>query len=254
MKKYLNIFLTLILVLFSFYYTDKVSKFIKKHDPIMIKILDNKDKLENNPINAIIINNTMIPGKMGIKVNINKSYKKMKKINKYIESLYIFDYIKPNISIKNQYDKVIINGNNYNHNISILLKINNIDILKKLKDNSFNFILTNDFINNNKLYLSKISNNIVVIEQNNLNNLDIINYCYIENTFNSYCSKYNIYTIKPQFITNNNYYNTSKLIKNGSILAYNIINENNIKELNTIISYIKTLNYKIVSIDELIKE
>ena len=40
----------------------------------------------------------------------------MKRINKYIDSLYVYNYIKPNISIKYLYDKLIINGNNYNKN------------------------------------------------------------------------------------------------------------------------------------------
>ena len=221
----------------------------------MIKILKNKHKFEQKEINAKIENNTIIPGISSKTVNINESYKKMKRINKYIESLYVFDYKTPAISIKNNYNKLIIKGNPLNKKISILLKINDINILKKLKDNSsLNFILEPTFINENYNYLKTIYNNIIVLENNYLENSNIINYCYSLDTFNSYCSIYNKYTIKPNFITNNYFYNTYDLIENGAILAYNITNEKNINDINFIISFIKSLNIKIVSIDELIKE
>ena len=253
MKKYFNILFTILLLIFSFYYTNKISNYLKSKDPIMINILNNKNKYEYKSINAIIDNNTIIPGKSSKTIDINKSYKKMKRINKYTESLLVFNYNKPDISIDNRYDKLIINGNNTNRNISILLKINDINILKKLKDDSLNFILDNNFIKNNLDYLTNIKNNIIILEQLNINNLNLIDYCYSNNIFYSYCKNYHKYTIKPTFINNNYYYNTNKLIKNGSILAYNI-NNNNLEELKIIISYIKTLNYKIVSIDNLIKE
>ncbi|MBQ8891887.1 MAG: hypothetical protein IJ068_03375 [Bacilli bacterium] len=220
----------------------------------MQKIINNKDKFEIQAIDAIIDNDTIIPGKSAKKVNIEASYKKMKRVNKYTESLYVFDYKLPDISLKNNYDKLIISGNPINKNISILVKLNDLEILKKLKDNkSLNFILNESFINENYYDLKNISNNIVILENTNLINLDIIDYCY-SLSFNSYCTIYNKYTIKPNFITNNYFYNTYKYIENGSILAYNIINESNINDLSNIITYIKTLNYHIVSLDELIKE
>ena len=255
MKKFLNIILTIILLIFSFYYTKTVAEFIKNKDLIMIKIKENSYKFETNSIDAIIKNDTIIPGKSSKKVNINASYKKMKRIKKYTESLYVFEYKKPKISLKDHYDKIIINGNTKNKNISILIKVQSLELLKKINTDPFlNFILDNDFINTNLDYIIKLDNNIVVLEQNNLNNLEIIDYCYSENIFNKYCINYKIYTIKPTFITNNYYYNTFKLINNGSILAYNILNENDIKDINLVISYIKTLNYNIVSIDNLINE
>ena len=254
MRKIFNIILSITILIFSFYYTHIVSIYIKENDNIMQEIKKNKDKFEQKEINAIIDNDTIIPGKCSKKVNIELSYKKMKRVNKYTESLLVFEEVKPSISIEKKYDKLIISGNPTNKNISILVKVNDINILKKLKDNeSLNFILDQTFINNNYNYLKTINNNIVILENNNLVNLDIISYCYSV-TYNLYCKNYNKYTIKPNFITNNYFYNTYKIIKNGAIIAYNIINENNIDNLNNIITYIKTLNYNILSIDELIKE
>ena len=254
MKKYLNILFTSILFIFSFYYTNIISNYIKNHDPIMIKIKANKNILEIKSINAIINNNTIIPGKKGKIIDINKTYTKMKKINKYTESLIVYKEILPDISLKNNFDNLVINGNLNTKNISILIKINNLEILKKLKDDSLNFILTIDFINDNYEYLKILNNNIIVLENNNLTNLNIIDYCYSLETFLNYCKKYHKYTLKFEIITNNYFYNTNLLIQNGKMLAYNIINDQDILELNNIISYLKTLNYKVVSIDTLLKE
>jgi len=254
MKKYLNIILTLSLLIFSFYYTHIVSNYIKGKDHVMQEILKNKTKFEEAPVDAYIEGNSIIPGKSGKTVDIDKSYKNMKRVNKYIESLYIYNYNKPNISLNGNFDKLIISGNKSSKNISILLKINDLDILKKLKNNSLNFILDINFINDNLNYVKTISNNIIVLEQTNLNNLDLINYCYSENTFKAYCSSYFKYTVKGELITNDYFYNTYKILNNGVIIIYDIKTQNNINDLNIVISYIKSLKYNIVSLDELIKE
>ena len=50
------------------------------------------------------------------------------------------------------------------------------------------------------------------------------------------------------------YYNSINKLKNGKILCFRILNNNSLKELDVLIKSINNLNYKIVSIDELIKE
>ncbi len=68
------------------------------------------------------------------------------------------------------------------------------------------------------------------------------------------CSNYNKYTIVPTIINHDYYYSTYQELKNGKIFLYNILNDNNIKELNVLIKGLSNLGYKIVSLDELIKE
>ena len=252
MKNKFNIVITILLIIFSFYYTKIVSDFIKNKDPLMIKIKEQKIILDKKPNNLKIKNDYIILGSKGKIIDINKSYSKMKKINKYDESLLVYKGIEPNISIKNIYDKVIINGSPNLKYIVILLKIDNIDLLKKIKDSNINIILNKNFINNNINYLNQINNNIVVLEQDNILNIKRIDYCYIENSFKNYCGIYNKWTIKPIFITHDYYYNTYNNLTNGKIFAYNILNEKNLEELKTIISAIKNLNYEIVSLDKLI--
>lgn len=63
----------LVLVLFSFFYTDRVMNFINKKDPLMNKIDLLKDKYEILPVNAVLDSNTIIPGVKGKSVDLDKS-------------------------------------------------------------------------------------------------------------------------------------------------------------------------------------
>ncbi len=254
MKKIFNFLFTLILFLFSFYYSKRVLIFIKNKDPLMQEIKSNQNKYFKEPINAIITNNTIIPGLSGTKLNINASYQKLKKIKKFDSSSLIIDKIKPSISLLNNYNKYIINGNSKKKNISIIINTNNLDIIKYYKNTNINFILSKNDILNNINYLNTISNNIIIY-QSDLVKLKRINYCYDININNpNICSKYNLFTIIPDIITSNYYYNSINKLKNGKILCFRVLNNNSLKELNVLLNSINNLNYKIVSIDELIKE
>ena len=252
MKKTFNIILTFLLLSFSFYYTNVVSNYLKNKDPLMIKIKSQEFKYKKNPTNAIIKDNTIIPGVSGISINIDASYANMKKINNYSENLLVFNYLKPKISLENNKDKLIIQGNLKNKNISIILKINNLNILKQIleenKNTNLNFLFSNNFIQENAPFLENLTNNIV--SETSTNNLT--DYCY---TFNfqkeNTCKKP---MIVPTMITHDYYYNTYQVLENGKILLYQLINENSLQELKILLSGIRNLNYNIVSLDNLLKE
>jgi len=253
MKSFFNFVLTILLIYFSFYYTNLVSNYLKSKDPIMIKLKSVENEYQEDYVNAIIVNNTIIPGLNGKIIDLNKSYLKMKKLNSYNDSLLVFKEIKPSISIYDNYDKFIINGNNKLKQVSILLKINDLNILKQIDNKNINFILSSNFINNNLSYLNNIKNSIVV-SQNDLEN-NLFDYCYTLNTNEkNNCKDINKFTIIPNFITYNYYYNTYKILQNGSILAYNVLNYQDINEINILINGIKNLGYDIVSLDKLIRE
>ena len=256
MKKISNFIFTIFLFYASFYYTNIISSFIKNKDPLMLKIKESSKKYYQKPQSAIIHNNTIIPGLKGLEIDIDNSYKKMKRINSFQESLLIYKTIEPVISIKDHKDKLIIQGNPNYKNIIFLLKINDINLLKKLiyKNSSINLILELKFIEENNEYLNTIPNNIIVLETNKLNNIYLIDYCYILKDFKNYCQIYNKYTIYPEIINYDYYYNTYQTITNGKIFAYNIINENNVKTLKQLEIAIKNLGYQIVSLDKLIEE
>ncbi len=120
-----KVIITIVLFIFSFLLIKSGSFLIRENDKLMKTIKEKQDIYNQEPINAIITNNTMIPGISGKKVNLKKSYQKMKGINEFQESLLVFDEIKPSKSINSIYDKVIVSGNQSINKISIVLENNN---------------------------------------------------------------------------------------------------------------------------------
>ena len=248
MKK--KIFLTIILFLFSYYYTYKCINFLKYNDILMQEIIKKQYYYNKEPSNAIITANTMIPCVNGYQVNLNESYKKMKKINKFDQSLLVYDKIKCQKSISNYYDKVIISGNKTKNNISIILNIDEEEL----------FDVINKILITNNVYGNILSNKKLDISNTNYKN--IVSYQY--NSFTDYCITKNLqvnkmckdrktHTVLVRNISNLFLINTKNIIENGIIIIYNF-NKNNYNELNIVIKYLKNNNYHLVSIDELIKE
>ena len=131
MKKVLKNISLLILVLFSFFYTDKVMDLVNRKDPLMNKINLLKYKYEILPVNAILEDNTIIPGIKGKSVNLDKSYENMKKSGIFREDYLIYNDILPSEMLSNNMDKYIIKGNDYNNRVALLIIIdpNNMDIV-----------------------------------------------------------------------------------------------------------------------------
>ena len=98
----------------------------------MKEIINNKSKFEIKSVNAIIKNNTIIPGKKGKEVDLEKTYTKMKQYGTYNESLTVFKETKPTVSIEDNYDKYITSGNKENKNISFIFKVEKDTNINKL--------------------------------------------------------------------------------------------------------------------------
>ena len=94
-----------VLVLFSFFYTDKVMNLINKNDPLMNKIDLLKDKYEILPVNAILEDNTIIPGVKGKIVDLDKSYDNMKVSGIFREDYLIYNELLPSELLSNNMDK-----------------------------------------------------------------------------------------------------------------------------------------------------
>ena len=123
MKKILNMIGICLLTAFSFYYTNKMVELSKSKDPIMVEINNSKENFVFNAIDAVISNNYIIPGLNGIKVDVESSYYKMIELGEYNANLYTL-FLKCQNSIKDNYDKFIINGNKNKKEIVIVFKVN----------------------------------------------------------------------------------------------------------------------------------
>ena len=275
MNNKIKLLLGVLLALFSFYYTAKSIDLVKRIDPIMERIEKNQDKFNISPIDARIVDDTIIPGLKGKKVNINLTYNKMKDYGTYNESLTILKDISPKVSIKNNYDKYIISGNKKKRSVSIIFYIDDIDKYRLITNyidlehiNSTLFIDSDLIESISENDLSKYH---IELNYKEINNVYVSsNTSYIENITNkknSYCitrnrnkrllnicNKYKYHTIIPSIILDNNPTITiKKELSNGSIILVDITNEIK-KELDYIIYYIKSKGYDVISLNDLLKE
>lgn len=277
MKKLFEILGIIALMSFSFFYTEKTLSVVKENDEIMIEIKEKKEQFEKEAIDANIIDDKITPGIHGLEVDLDSSYSKMRRYGKYNESLIVTKEKNPEISIKDNYDKFVIGGNEKLNKVSftfLATKDSKIDkILNTLKEKEIYATFFIDFYFYEDTKLKTISS--LGHEIGNLS----INYNYKDATFawlntkikkyqdHTYCysdddnketlllcSISEIYTISPSIITDTKpLYEIKKQLKNGSIISFHI-NENLEKELPLIINYIKGKGLDIVPLEELLKE
>ena len=258
MKQYYKIIITLLLFLFSLYYTNKGIKLLKMKDPLMQEIITKTSLYNIMPKEAIITNTTIIPGTKGQIVNTLKSYDKMKKLGVFNENLLVYDLVLPKENYQNIYDKIIVM--NYDNNqISLVFNINNIEVYKEIKNILENYNLkgnyyfTNTFFTNNKEEIIKITDPILV---NNLYNLkdytNYIDYCLVYETNDNPCKNRKHTILANINIDTYHFTYTKNNLHNGNIIAYTF-HKNNIKDLNLILNYLLNYKYEILTIDELLQ-
>ena len=73
-KKIIQILTVSLLMLFSFFYTNKSIELIRETDPLMKKIKATTEKYKVDAVDAKIIGNKIIPGKTGKEIDYQKSY------------------------------------------------------------------------------------------------------------------------------------------------------------------------------------
>jgi len=247
MSKLFNIILTIILFIISLNYTNEIIIYFQKKDPLMQEIINKQNDYYIKPFDAVITKNMVIKEVNGRKIDIKKSYQKMKKLGIFNESLLVYEEILPNKSYVNIYDKVIIpRGDN---NISLILEIDNLDLFNKA-----NMILKSNNVNASLLVTN--SKNVFSVNESNFDSIVATNYyagithCISFNHFiNDECKNNKKYTflVKENIISNNFLNNTKKAIDNGcSIIIYRF-NNNNLTNLNTIIKYLKSNQIDVAS-------
>lgn len=263
MKDYIKYIFIFTLFILSLIYTNSVTLLARNNDPIMKRIKYEYNSFQIESVNAAINNDSIIPGINGLEIDINKSYKYMKKINSYNKLLLKYKDIIPEISISNIYNKYISSGNSLKRNISIVIYIkDSIKSISNIKDYKLNVFLDTSIISNNL----NINNNIKIYNGGNnleynyssilinnvIKNYNNSNYCININKNNNNlmeCSRNKMYSISPNIIYNN--FNDIINISNGSIIYFN---ESNIKCINYISNYLVKKGYDIVYLDELLSE
>ena len=279
MKTIKNYLFLLVFLLGSFYYTNRSIEIMRNQDPIMKQIDQNSEKYQINPVNAEIIDNTIIPGVTGHMVDREKSYHQMKQYGNYNETMTVLKEIKPEVSKDLYYNKYIETGNPNERRIALVFPILEgktfetlLTLLKKENVNATIFIDGNDLDENISLlkkyddheyellsFQKKYNASYLKTAESYLENItkQKTEYCYTEKENKellNYCSKNKHHVIKPKIILNNNLtYHLKKTITNGSVIAIHVT-EANIKEISPMIQYIKSKGYRFESLKNLLKE
>lgn len=276
MKTFFKLTGLLVLFFFSFFYTEKVINVITEQDEIMIKIKENEEKNNIPSTNAIINKNTITPGLSGKEINIDKSYKEMKKLGTYNENMLVYTKVLPEVSINNNKNKYIRSGNKNFTEVSLIFKINkNTDLQKLLtlldKNNTkANFFISYEYLEKHINEIEKEKNieyynygkngtyndEIILIANNIISKKsNPANICLTETNTNNtlkICSENEQFTIYPGII-NGTINSIKSKINNGSIISFEVTNTT-LNELPLIINYINSKGYTISLLSELINE
>ena len=270
-----------LLVLFSFYYTEKAIVLLESNDPLMKEIKNKGESREEEAINAKVDGDYLIPGYNGLVIDLDESFTKMKGYGSYNDALLVFEEVEPNISIDDYYDKYISSGNGISTNISLVFTVDNssytdnlLNILKEMKVIG-TFFLDGEYIDKNTYFVTDAvvnGNEVEVLSYNN--NYDELlfkasidkvktltsttpKYCYAtydnEEILNL-CSKLSMHTIIPTLKLDSNIYSSAKgNLRSGSIISVKLT-ESNIAELKVLINYIKQRGFTLVTLDTLLNE
>lgn len=267
MKKYFEYFGLITLICFSFFITEQTVSVVKEVDDIMVQIKNNYLSYTKIGMDAIIFDGGIIPGLNTKKVNIEKSYQKMKEKGVYDSNFYIYDSIPPNISIVNNFDKKIVSGNKSKKLVSFIFFVDDSSIgeLEKLVQieipiniivEPYNIDKLVKFLGNNSqinILANADNDEEYALIDTKLKSLNLkLNYCY--SNLSNWCIKNKISTIKEkEIIESQPLLSAKKTLPNDNILLFKL-NNNVLKELPNIVQYVKTRGYRISLLDEHLSE
>ena len=248
-KKIINIFISSFLILFSFFYTNKIIVFFKEKDPIMIEI-----KTYEN-------------------IDVEKSYQIMKHAGRFDKNLLVFQ--ETNEENRINYKSYITSLNKKKDEVGIVFVLKNKDnilsilnILDK-KNIKATFFLSKEIFDtsielvkmiiNNGHEIELLSSSYSVYEVNKYNSIikfiskEKLNFCINlerKNDLLKSCETSKLYTVTA-FNSSNPYLYVKNNLKNGLILLLD--NQNKIvKELSITINYILQKGKKIVLLKSII--
>lgn len=257
LKKYGKYILFSILVLLSFYTTNKTANLVRNQDPILKEIRNISLEKKEDFVNAVIQDDYIIPGMYGSVVDELKSLSKMKEQDIFNNLYLVSQPIKPDISLSDNLDKIIIKGNSKKQQVSFVIDENS---SKKIKDylvkNSIkaSLLITKDNFSKDS-YFEQINNDFKnykeldkTLKKNKINT----NICVLDNNNSNlkFCKSKKKYLVKPgMFLDNANIIEIKTKLDSGSIIY--------IKDatyLDCLVEYIKSKDLKIVPLSQLISE
>ena len=247
---------TTVLIIFSFYLTDKIMIYINNQNPIMQEILEKQNDYVIEPVNAIIDNNTIIPGINGKEVDVDKTFNKMVDYGYFNDLLYVFHDSTPKLTLNDNLDKIIIKGNPKKNMISLIVNHNE-DVYKYLKENNIKFtnlVYLEDKIDKNEKYINGEGSALLfsdldsILKKNKVNDkICLINYSNLE-----LCKNKDYFLVSYSINMDDNILeNINKLSAGDIILA---TSKTTLNDLKLILKEAKRLDLKIDYLSILISE
>ena len=256
MKQIFKVFGISAIMLFSFYYTEKIALYAQNQNPIMKEINVAKDNLKVESVDAVVYNEYIIPGINGLEVNVSKSFSKMKSFDAFNSYYLVFDQVRPDISLENNKHKIIKKGNKIKRSVALVLadnaNIKNYILENKIKvsvlttfenyENGTNF----EIINNDSNNFDKLDTQLNKLNQNN-------HICVINNSNKEKCLEKGYYLVEiTKELNSTNIASIKKDIESGDIILIN--KTATLDDFKLLISQIKYHDLNIVYLSELITE
>lgn len=247
-KSTIKLLSLLLLLIFSFIYTDKVFDEARKNDPLMKQVINYKKKNDKNVIEPTIKDDEIILGMSGLVVDEELSYKKMKSDDSFSKKNIVYKKKLPDNSITKDNKYYITKGNSKNKKVSIILKVSNktnINFVKSVILNSnynLSFFIDGNFINDNLNLVYQIIDKGYEVYNYGINgaydgkniskynkliesmSLKKVLYCLNEKKneeSKEACDSKKMYSIKPNIIEPN-FSSLKKEISSGSIISYDM--------------------------------
>lgn len=256
MKKYYGYFGLILIMVFSFYYAEQISVLVLNKNPLMMTIKEKAKDYNVLSVNAEIVNNTIIPGINGLYVNARDSFYGMQELDTFNQYYLVFEQKKPDITLEDNKDKLIISGNPNIRQVTLVLETEN-EVSDYLKNNGIkaSLLVNMDTYKDNN-YFEAINNEVKGFKtlENNLNlNKENKHICVVNDNNKEICSKQKNYLVAPSLkLSNSNVLNVKNNLKNGSII---IIDKNaSLSDLLIILKEIKFKDLNIVFLSEIISE
>ncbi len=251
--KYMGIALVLLV---SFYYTEKMSKIVVNNSSLVKEINRNSKDYNVASVSAIIEDDYIIPGLNGYAVNVLKSYNNMRYLDTFNSYYLEYDKITPEISLENNKDKIIKFGNPSKNNIALVIQDNQniinyansmgIKITRLVDSKTFDKNSKFEQINNDYESYSKVE---AMLDNNNINK-DI---CFVSKNIKDICLKNKKYLVEASASLNS--YNLASIkdnLKSGYII---FINDNvSLTDFKLLVKQINYQDLKINYLSELITE
>lgn len=256
MKKYYGYFGLALIMVFSFYYTEQISTLVLNKNPLMMTIKEQADNYNVKSVNAEIIGENIIPGINGLYVNSRESFYAMQSEDIFNEYYLVFEQKKPDVTLEDNKDKLIISGNPNIRQVTLILETEN-EVSEYLKLNEFKASLLVDMNTyKDKNYFESLNNEIVGFKslENNLTlNKENKHICVVNTDNKEICQKHKNYLVNPSLrLNNSNLLDIKKNLKNGSIII--IGDTATLSDVKILLKEIKYKDLELVYLSELISE